>query len=119
MNNFNSATIEGYVTHDPRVKETKTGKSVCTFAVAMNHHSEADSASRVSYIDIETWDKLADICSKHLAKGKRVIVHGKIRQDRWEGKEGRVQSRIIVVGREVQFLDPIRKVETVPAQQAS
>lgn len=119
MNNFNSATIEGYVTHDPRVKETKTGKSVCTFAVAMNHYSEADSASRVSYIDIETWDKLADVCSKNLSKGKRVMVHGKIRQDRWEGKEGRVQSRIIVVGREVRFLDPVRREETPAVQQAS
>lgn len=115
MINFNSATIEGYVAHDPRVRETKTGKSVCTFAVAMNHFSDPDSSPRVSYIDIETWDKLAVNCSKNLAKGKRVIVHGKLRQDRWEGKEGRVQSKILVVGREIQFLDPVRREEPLPA----
>ena len=117
MTNFNSATIEGYLAQDPRVRETKTGKQVCTFAVAMNHFSDPDSSPRVSFIDIETWDKLATNCSKNLAKGRRVIVHGKLRQDRWEGKEGRSQSKILVVGREVQFLDPVhREGAAAPAE---
>jgi len=110
MTNFNSATIEGYLAQDPRVRETKTGKQVCTFAVAMNHFSDPDSSPRVSFIDIETWDKLATNCSKNLAKGRRVIVHGKLRQDRWE-------SKILVVGREVQFLDSVhREGAAAPAE---
>ena len=113
MINFNTATVEGYVTQDPRIKETKNGKSLCTFAVAMNHFSEPDAPPRVSYIDIETWDKLADTCAKNIAKGKRVMVHGKLRQDRWESKEGRVQSKLLVVGHEVRFLDSVKPESSV------
>ena len=119
MINFNTATVEGYVAHDPRIKETKNGKSLCEFAVAMNHYSEPDAPPRVSYIEVETWDKLADTCAKNITKGKRVMVHGKLRQDRWESKEGRVQSKLLVVGQEVRFLDPIKPRISSEAQSAT
>ncbi len=101
----NKVEIDGFVTRDPQIKETKSGKSLCTFTLAMNHHSGVDATPRVSYIDIETWSSLADLCAQNVKKGKKVLVAGKLRQDRWEGKEGKMQSRIILVGREVRFLD--------------
>ncbi|HNX23535.1 MAG TPA: single-stranded DNA-binding protein [Spirochaetota bacterium] len=104
MQNFSNATIEGFVTHDPLAKTTKTGKSVCTFALAINHYSKSDEPPRVSFIEVETWEKMADICSKNITKGKRVLVTGSLRQDRWEDDKGKMQSRLKIVGNEVIFL---------------
>jgi single-strand DNA-binding protein len=105
MFNYTAATIEGNVTHEPVMRSTKTGKAVCTFSVAVNHFSSPDSQPRVSFVDIETWEKVAEICSKRIAKGKKVLIIGTLKQDRWEGKDGKTQSKIKLVGKEIRFLD--------------
>lgn len=105
MQNYATATIEGFVTQDPTLKKTKTDKQVCTFSLAVNHFSKEDTEPKVSYIEVETWEKLAEFCSGNISKGKRVIVIGALRQDRWENKEGKKQSRIKIVGNEIRFLE--------------
>lgn len=105
MRNYAGATVEGFVTRDPSVRKTKTGKNVCNFSIAINHYSKDDADSKVSYIDVETWEKLAEICSGSITKGKRIMIAGALRQDRWEGKDGRSESRIKIIGNEIIFLD--------------
>jgi len=111
MRNFTSATVEGNVTHDPILRQTKTGKSVCNFSVAVNHYSAPDTEPKVSFMEIETWEKVADMCAEHVTKGKRLMVIGTLKQDRWEGKDGKMQSRIKLVGNEIRFLNIPRKDE--------
>lgn len=115
MQNFSNATIEGFVTHDPQAKTTKTGKTVCTFALAINHYSKSDEPPRVSFIEVETWEKMADVCSKNITKGKRVLVTGSLRQDRWEDDKGKMQSRLKIVGNEVIFLGPPKAADEAKA----
>jgi len=111
MQNYATATIEGFVTREPILRKTKTGKSVCSFSLAVNHFSKADSEPKVSFIEVETWEKIADICSKNINKGKRVMVIGPLRQDRWEGKDGKNQSKVKIIGNEVRFLETLKKQE--------
>ena len=109
MSNYQTVTIEGNVTHPPTFKTTKTGKNVCTFSLAVHHHSSDDSQEKVSYFDIETWDKLAEMCSKNIHKGRHILAFGTLRQDRWEGEDGKKQSKIKVVGKEIRFLESFPK----------
>ena len=111
MSNYAGATLEGFITHEPVSKQTKTGKSLCQFSMAINHFSKENDEPKVSYVDVETWNKTADICSKYLSKGKHVMVIGNLRQDKWETKEGKMQSKIKVVGNEVIFLDSRRETK--------
>jgi len=108
MHNYATATIEGFVTQNPTVRETKTGKMVCNFSLAINHFNKADSEPKVSYIDVETWDSLAKLCSGSIIKGKRIMVIGTLRQDRWEGKDGKSQSKIKIIGNEIRFLEKFK-----------
>jgi single-strand DNA-binding protein len=111
MQNYASATVEGFVTHEPVFKTTKTGKSVCSFSIAINHYSNPESPPKVSYLDIETWEKFAEHCSKNISKGKRVMVIGELRQDRWEGTDGRIQSKIKLVGNHLRLLGSIKAAQ--------
>lgn len=95
--NILSTTMEGFVTDDPIIEKSRTGKSICRFSLAVNHFSMPDSPPKVSYIDVEAWENLGEIMNEHLSKGKIVVVVGELRQDRWEGKDGRIQSRIKLV----------------------
>ncbi len=111
MYNYSNVTVEGFVTHNPVIKKTKTGKSVCNFSVAMNHNSKSDDNS-VSFIDVETWEKVADICSSNIHKGKKVMIFGSLRQERWTGKDGKNQSKHKVIGYSIRFLEKFTKSET-------
>ncbi|MCP4135941.1 MAG: single-stranded DNA-binding protein [bacterium] len=111
MYNNTSARVEGYVTQDPRLVKTKTGKSVCNFSLAVRHYSNADVDPKVSFIDIETWEKVAEICSNSITRGKRIMVFGNLRQDRWQGKDGKPQSKIKVIGNEIRFLESQTQVK--------
>jgi single-strand DNA-binding protein len=105
MSNLSNATIEGFVTRPPESKITKSGKSLCTFSVAVNHYYKKDVEPSVSFYDVETWDKLAEICSDHVKKGKKLMVMGMLKQDRWQNDEGKTRSRIKIIGREIRFLE--------------
>ncbi len=102
---YQNVQIEGYATHDPETKKTKTGKTVCNFSLAYNHTSKNDSEPHVSYVDIETWETIADICSNNISKGKHIMVFGNLRQERWKGDDGKNKSRLKVVGNQVKFLE--------------
>lgn len=115
MQNYAAATVEGFVTHDPVLKKTKTGKNLCSFAIAVNHFSRDEENPKVSFIDVETWEKLADVCSRNVSKGKRLIVMGRLRQDRWEGQDGKTRSKIKIVGSEVRFLESRKSGESEKA----
>ena len=105
MSNFATATVEGNVTRDPESRMTKNGKKLCTFSIAVNHYTKNDNNPQVSYIDVETWEKLADYCSKTILKGKKVLVVGTLKQDRWEGEDGKSRSKIKIVGKEIRFIE--------------
>ncbi len=109
MLNYQTVTIEGNATRDPVLKKTKTGKNVCSFSLAMNHYSKDDADPQVSYIDVETWEKLAEFCSGSVTKGRRIMVAGTLRQERWEGNDGKKRSRIKVIGKEVRFIESFKK----------
>ncbi len=100
--------MEGFVTHEPVVRKTKTGKTVCTFSIAVSNSSQTQAAPHMNYFDVETWNRLAEFCSGTISKGKLVQVSGRLRQDRWEGADGKMRSRIMLVGRTVKFLEKLK-----------
>lgn len=118
MQNYSTATVEGYATHDAVSRTTKTGKNVCTFAIAINHFSKVDEDPRVSFVDVEAWDKKGEFCAKTITKGKRVMVMGTLRQDRWEGKDGKTQTKIKIIANEIRMIEQARKGEKIPETAA-
>ena len=111
MNNLNSILIEGNLTRDPQFDTTPKGTSVCNFAVASNRFYKQDDElqKEVSFFDVESWARVADSCSEHLHKGRGVRVVGRLKQDRWQDKEGNPRSRIKIVAEHVEFKPEFRK----------
>ena len=114
MNNLNSILIEGNLTKDPVFNETPKGTPVSKFTIATNRYYKQDDEiqSEVSYFDIETWARLAEVCSDHLAKGRGVRVVGRLKQDRWSDSEGKAKSRIKIVAEHVEFKPVTNHEET-------
>lgn len=96
--------LEGNLTADPEMKKVGNGKTVTTFSIAVNHSwDDSDKEEDVSFLDIEAWDKTAEICGEYLRKGRSVSIIGQIRQDRWKTPEGTSRNRVKVVVLGIRF----------------
>jgi single-strand DNA-binding protein len=111
MSNLNSILIEGNLVRDPLLRSTPKGTSVCTFTLASNRFSKQDSGmeKEVSFFDVETWTKLAEYCYSQGHKGRGVRVVGRLKQDRWNGADGKLRSRISIVAEHVEFRPDFRR----------
>jgi single-strand DNA-binding protein len=111
LNNLNSVLIEGNLVRDPELKYTPKGAAVCSFALASNRYFKQDEETQkeVSYFDITTWSRLAEVCGEYLKKGRGVRVVGRLKQDRWTGPEGQARSKIEIVAEHVEFKPQMKK----------
>ena len=110
MADFNSVVLLGRLARDPQIRYVNNGAPVCTFSVATNHHytkSDGQKAQSVTFVDVDVWRRLAELCSQFLKKGRQVLVTGTLRQDRWiDTKTQQPRSKLKVIAREVKFLGP-------------
>jgi single-strand DNA-binding protein len=105
MNNLNSIIIEGNLVRDPLFRSTAKGTPLCTFSIASNRFYKQDSGleNEVSFFDVESWSKLAESCYNLGHKGRGVKVVGRLKQDRWNGADGKQRSRVSIVAEHVEF----------------
>ena len=80
---------------DAELKFTNTGTAVANFSVAVNRKKGTEE--HVSYFDCTAWGTLAQGVTDNLRKGQRVIVTGNLTQDRYENKEGKTVSKVILI----------------------
>jgi single-strand DNA-binding protein len=60
----------------------------------------------VSYFDVTTWARLAEVCGEYLKKGRGVRVVGRLKQDRGTDADGKEHSKIFIVAEHVEFKPP-------------
>lgn len=100
---INQVILLGRLTRDPEARTTSTGKTVVSFSLAVDRQGSDDQAD---FFDITAWEKLGELVTQYLSKGRRVLVQGRLRQDSWDDKEtGKKRSRVEVTATDVTFLD--------------
>jgi single-strand DNA-binding protein len=111
MNNLNSILIEGNLVRDPLFRTTPKGTPLCTFSLASNRFFKQDSGleKEVSFFDVETWAKLAENCYSLGRKGRGVRVVGRLKQERWNGSDGKSHSKVAIVAEHVEFRPEFKK----------
>ena len=100
---MNTVQLIGRLTADPKADTTPTGKNVCRIRLAVPGFNR--DATPV-FIDVETWNKLAEACDAHLEKGRRVSVTGRIAHDQWETEDGQKRQRHYIVADHAGLLEP-------------
>jgi len=111
---INQVILMGRLTRDPEQRTTSTGKTIASFSIAVDRGGQEDAAD---FFNVTAWEKLGELVMQYLAKGRRVLVQGRLRQDSWDDKEsGKRQSRIEVVATDVTFLDGPSSDSGAPAQ---
>jgi len=116
---LNRVQLIGNLTRDPELRYTPNGNAVCTFGLATNRTWTTDSGEKREEVDfhrIVAWNKLAELCSQFLTKGRKVYVEGRLSTRNWTGQDGAQKSTTEVVIDDMILLD---NKQSGGAQQSS
>ncbi|HKX60269.1 MAG TPA: single-stranded DNA-binding protein [Verrucomicrobiae bacterium] len=109
MANFNKVILAGNLTRDPELRYTPAGKAIAKFGMAINRNWTTDTGEKkeeVTFVDIDSFGRQAEVISQYLKKGRPVLVEGRLKLDQWDDKQtGQKRSRLGVVLESFSFLD--------------
>jgi len=109
MANFNKVILAGNLTHSPELRYLPSGVAVVNARMAVNEYykdKEGNDQEDTLFIDVDFWDRNAEIASEYLHKGSNILVEGNLKLNTWVDKETAEQrSRIRVRCFKLQMLD--------------
>lgn len=104
MSNINAVVIEGNLVKAAELSRWNDGTPYCRFTIANNESYKDNAGNWVdipSFIDCMVKGAYAESMSKHLLKGRRVTVMGRIKQNRWKDEAGNTKSAIVIKVQEI------------------
>ena len=118
---INNVTITGNLTRDPEVKQTGGGMSVMKLGVAVNDRRKNPQTQEwedvPNFIDCTMFGDRAAKVAQYLAKGSKVAISGRLRQETWETQDGQKRSRVGVVVDDLEFMSRSQQQPQAQYQQ--
>ena len=108
---YNKTIFMGRLSADPELRVTQSGKSVCSFSVAVKRKMQ----DVTDFHDCVAWGKTGEAISKHFHKGKEILVEGELQKRSYE-KDGQKRYITEVVVEKVHLLSGAPKQDNQEAQ---
>ncbi len=86
---YNRIELIGNLTHDPELRKTPKGTSVCSFRLATDRtwrDEQGERQEESAFHRIVAWKTLAEQCAKYLRKGRKVFVAGRLAYRTYKNK---------------------------------
>ncbi len=122
---YHKIIIAGNLGQDPEMRYTPGGQPVTSFSVASSRKYTTSAGEQVEetiWFRVSAWGKQAEVCKQYLAKGKQVLVEGRLTCDKATGgprtfarKDGTTGASFEVTAETVRFLGS----KTEQAEQTS
>jgi len=125
---YNRVILMGNLTRDPELKQTPSGAPVAELRLAVSEtyrDRQTNQPKEITcFVDVVVWNRQAELCQQYLAKGRPVLVEGRLAYDEWKTQQGESRSRLRVRADRVQFLGSPKRGEAqdgapTPAAPAS
>lgn len=107
--NFNKVILIGNLTRDVELRHLPSGQAVAKLGMATNRRwrtPEGEQREETMFIDCEAWGKTAEFINQYFAKGRPILIEGRLKLDQWEDKETKAKrSKHVVVVENATFVD--------------
>jgi single-strand DNA-binding protein len=121
MASFNKVILLGNLTRDPELRVTTGGSNICKFGLACSRSFTAQDGSKreeTLFVDVDAFGRPAEVISKYMAKGRPILVEGRLRLDQWETQSGDKRSKHTVVLESFQFVGARGENEGSPSEHS-
>ena len=101
MTGVNKVILVGNLGKDPEVRYLDNGVAVANFSLATSENYKNKQGERVSQTEwhnIVLWRGLAEVAEKYLKKGSSIYIEGKIKNRKWEDKDGNTRYNTEILG---------------------
>ncbi len=117
MGALNQIILEGNAVKDAEVRTKPWGTRFGALSLANNHYykdKKGNFADEVSYFDVVVFGEgsLSNLV-KNAKKGSSIRVIGRIKQERWESKDGKKVSRNVIIAQHIDFLKKPKNQENL------
>lgn len=85
---MNKVTLVGRLAKDPELRTTNTGKSVCSFTVAVNRRFQREGQPSADFFQVTAWGKQGEVINQYMAKGRQIALSGRLQNRTYEDKDG-------------------------------
>ncbi len=101
MATFNQCTFIGRLGKEPELTVTNDGKPITKFSLAVDQGKNQPAM----WLNIVTWDKLAETIATYAYKGMQVFVQGRLAIRPYKDKNGVDRQAVEIVASTVQLLE--------------
>lgn len=116
---LNVIAIQGRLAADPEMRQTTTGKRVCTFRIACDRgRKDANGNSQTDWIPCTAWEKTAEFIYKYFQKGSMIAVDGRLQSRQYQDKNGQNRIAVEIVANNVNFCGSKESTSTDPQNAA-
>ena len=105
---LNLVHLIGNLGNDPELRTSESGTAITNLSVATTESfkdQDGERQQRTQWHRVVVFGRNAESCAKHLARGRKVQIEGRLRTRRWIDKDGLERDTTEVVAHRVQFLD--------------
>jgi single-strand DNA-binding protein len=106
--NFNKVILLGNLTRDIELRYTPSNQAVAKIGLAVNRRyktKDGEDREETTFVDCDAWGRQAEVMSQYLAKGRPVLIEGRLKLDQWQDQDGNNRSKLGVVIDNFQFVD--------------
>lgn len=104
--NLNKVIVAGNLAYNPERRATRGGTAVTTFPVATNRsYSDRDGSIKqeTEYHQVVAFAQTGESVARYLAKGRPVLVEGRLKTSEYKDKDGITRYRTQVIAERVEF----------------
>lgn len=98
---MNTITLLGRTTSAIELKQSKAGKSVASFSLAVKRPFAKDSTD---FFNVCAWGNTAEVLARYVNKGNQVCIRGYLTNREWTDKQGNKRISTEIIAEEITFV---------------
>ena len=104
-NDLNRVTLIGRMVRDADCKQVGNS-NIANFSIAngRSYMSNGEKKEETNFFECQVWGKLADVIGQYGGKGKQIAIEGRLKQETWDGQDGKKMSKVKIVVENFQLL---------------
>lgn len=105
---YQKTIIIGRLGQDPELRYTQGGTPVANMSLATDESytdQQGNRQKQTEWHKVVTWNKQAETVSNYLAKGRKVLVEGRLQTQKWQDNQGQNRYTTQIKADRVVFMD--------------
>lgn len=103
---INSVSLVARLTAQPELKGANNNVLPMRLAFTTREKQGEEWTDKSNYVDAVLYGRQAETMARFLGKGTRVAISGELGYQEWQAQDGSKRSRVQVVVRSIQLIDP-------------